>query len=189
MFFSSSCVHVYLFVCVYKRVCVWERERERNMIIAHCFVSCFVGVHVTSCPSQVSNWHSSLTWWSCKGVKWRKVADLFCCCTLGRSPTSSNAKDYFTGYARFHGNSIIFWIKSGWKGSSDSIHLRKTLALFCMQSRLFATRSYEIRYGRPFPANMRNVGKYQNGTSYTRVSARHNSDARAPLWVNFSKGF
>ena len=34
-----------------------------------------------------------------------------------------------------------------------------------------------------------NVGKYQNGTSYTRVSARHNSDARAPLWVNFSKGF
>ena len=33
---------------------------------------------------------------------------------LGRSPTSSNAKDYFTGYARFHGNSIIFWIKSGW---------------------------------------------------------------------------
>ena len=23
--------------------------------------------------------------------------------TLGRSPTSSNAKDYFTGYARFHG--------------------------------------------------------------------------------------
>ena len=34
-----------------------------------------------------------------------------------------------------------------------------------------------------------NVGKYQNGTSYTRVSARHNSDARAPLWVSFSKGF
>ena len=33
---------------------------------------------------------------------------------LGRSPTSSNAKDYFTGYARFYGNSIIFWIKSGW---------------------------------------------------------------------------
>ena len=34
-------------------------------------------------------------------------------------------------------------------------------------------------------------GKYQNGTSYTRVSARHNSDARAPLcsWVSFSKGF
>ena len=29
---------------------------------------------------------------------------------LGRSPTSSNAKDYFTEYARFHGNSIIFWI-------------------------------------------------------------------------------
>ena len=26
-----------------------------------------------------------------------------------------------------------------------------------------------------------NVGKYQNGTSYTRVSARHNRDARAPL--------
>ena len=26
-----------------------------------------------------------------------------------------------------------------------------------------------------------NVGKYQNGTSYTRVSARHNWDARAPL--------
>ena len=34
-----------------------------------------------------------------------------------------------------------------------------------------------------------NVGKYQNGTSYTRVRARHNSDARAPLWVSFSKGF
>ena len=33
-----------------------------------------------------------------------------------------------------------------------------------------------------------NVGKYQNGTSYTRVSARHNWDARAPLWVSFSKG-
>ena len=32
----------------------------------------------------------------------------------GRSPTSSNAKDYFTGHARFHWNSIIFWIKSGW---------------------------------------------------------------------------
>ena len=27
----------------------------------------------------------------------------------------------------------------------------------------------------------RNVGKYQNGTSYTRVSARHNWDASAPL--------
>ena len=26
-----------------------------------------------------------------------------------------------------------------------------------------------------------NVGKYQNGTSYTRVSARHNWNARAPL--------
>ena len=34
-----------------------------------------------------------------------------------------------------------------------------------------------------------NVGKYQNGTSYTRVSARHYSDGRAPLWVSFSKGF
>ena len=34
-----------------------------------------------------------------------------------------------------------------------------------------------------------NVGKYQNGTSYTRVSARHNWDALAPLWVNLSKGF
>ena len=32
-----------------------------------------------------------------------------------------------------------------------------------------------------------NVGKYQNGTSYTRVSARHYWDARAPLWVSFSK--
>ena len=35
----------------------------------------------------------------------------------------------------------------------------------------------------------RNVGKYQNGTSYTRVSDRHNWDARAPLWVNVSEGF
>ena len=26
-----------------------------------------------------------------------------------------------------------------------------------------------------------NVGKYQNGTSYTRVSARHNWNARTPL--------
>ena len=34
--------------------------------------------------------------------------------SLGRSPTCSNAKDYFTGYARFYGNSIIFWIKIGW---------------------------------------------------------------------------
>ena len=34
-----------------------------------------------------------------------------------------------------------------------------------------------------------NVGKYQNGTSYTRVSARHNWDARAPLWVSFSKAW
>ena len=34
-----------------------------------------------------------------------------------------------------------------------------------------------------------NVGKYQNGTSYTRVSARHNWDARAPLRVNVSQGF
>ena len=33
-----------------------------------------------------------------------------------------------------------------------------------------------------------NVGKYQNGPSYTRVSARHNWDARAPLWVSFAKG-
>ena len=39
---------------------------------------------------------------------------------------------------------------------------------------------------RPIPSN---VGKYQNGTSYTCVSARHNWDARAPLWVSFSKGF
>ena len=36
---------------------------------------------------------------------------------------------------------------------------------------------------------LQNVGKYQNWTSYTRVSARHNWDARAPLWVSFSKGF
>ena len=34
-----------------------------------------------------------------------------------------------------------------------------------------------------------NVGKYQNGTSYTRVSARHKWDARALLWVSVSKGF
>ena len=39
------------------------------------------------------------------------------------------------------------------------------------------------------PPRSLNVGKYQNGTSYTRVSARHNWDARAPLWVNVSKGF
>ena len=39
------------------------------------------------------------------------------------------------------------------KGSCDSIHLRKTLARFCMQCWLFATRSYEIRYGWPFSAN------------------------------------
>ena len=35
------------------------------------------------------------------------------------------------------------------------------------------------------------LGKYQNGTSYTRVSAHHihdNWDAHAPLWVSFSKG-
>ena len=32
---------------------------------------------------------------------------------LGRSPTSSNANDYY-GIHPFHGNSIIFWIKSGW---------------------------------------------------------------------------
>ena len=41
---------------------------------------------------------------------------------------------------------------------------------------------------RPFYLS-ENVGKYQNGTSYTRVSARHKWDARAPLWVSFSKGF
>ena len=44
---------------------------------------------------------------------------------LGRSPISSNAKDYFTGYARFHGNSImarslqIKWDLSGDHPSSD----------------------------------------------------------------------
>ena len=53
---------------------------------------------------------------------------------------------------------MIFWIKSGWIQSERVLrfypcHLRKTLALFRMQSRLFATRSYEIRYGRPFSAN------------------------------------
>ena len=42
---------------------------------------------------------------------------------------------------------------------------------------------------RSSPSAGANVGKYQNGTSYTRVSARHNSDARASLWVSFSKGF
>ena len=75
---------------------------------------------------------------------------------LGRSPTRSNAKDCFSGYARFHGNSIIFWIKIGWIQSERVLrfnHLRKTLARFCMQWRLFATTSYEIRYGRPFSAN------------------------------------
>ena len=35
-------------------------------------------------------------------------------------------------------------------------------------------------YQRVWPS-FSNVGKYQNGTSYTRVSARHNLDARAPL--------
>ena len=33
------------------------------------------------------------------------------------------------------------------------LHLRTTLALSCMQSRILATRSYEIRYGQPFSAN------------------------------------
>ena len=83
---------------------------------------------------------------------------------LGRSPTSSNAKDYFTGYAHFHGNSIIFWIKAdGYnrKGSCDSIHLRKTLALFRMQSWLFATRSYEIRYGGHFRQPLHAKAEYE----------------------------
>ena len=38
------------------------------------------------------------------------------------------------------------------KGPAILSDLRKRLALFCKQSWLFATRSYEIRYGRPFSA-------------------------------------
>ena len=61
----------------------------------------------------------------------------------------------------------------------------KELVLACCHNRRFA----KLRPGFESGGIAVNVGKYQNGTSYTRVSARHNSDARAPLCVSFSKGF
>ena len=43
-------------VCMCVQACLLEKEREREVIIAHCFVSYFVGVHVAyACASQVSN--------------------------------------------------------------------------------------------------------------------------------------
>ena len=64
-YFIMCACRTCLCMCVQACMCVWERER--NMIIAHCFVSCFGGVHVTyACTCQVSNWHGLLTWWSYK---------------------------------------------------------------------------------------------------------------------------
>ena len=58
---------------------------------------------------------------------------------LGRSPVCSNVKDYFTGYAGFHGKSIILWIKSGWIKSERGPAIPFTCVKrwhFCIQSRL-----------------------------------------------------
>ena len=97
---------------------VWNRETRRGTstgIFAFssklmrpavfAAASCWLG-----CPYQPRRHFGFGTWvvtWLGPAKKARKIS-------LGRSPTSWNAKDYFTGYARFHGNSIIFWIKSGW---------------------------------------------------------------------------
>ena len=46
--------HVFMCLCMCVQACLLEGERE--VIIAHCFVSYFVGVHVAyACASQVSN--------------------------------------------------------------------------------------------------------------------------------------
>ena len=65
------------------------------------------------------NGQRSLRMWR---VHWHSVSFLSSHChstafffrIVGCSPTGSSAKDYFKGYARYHGNSIIFWIKHGW---------------------------------------------------------------------------
>ena len=54
-------------------------------------------------------------------------------------------------------------------------------------ARALQAAAVELKELRSRPQTVGNVGKYQNGTSYTRVSARHNWDASAPLWVSFSK--
>ena len=62
----------------------------------------------------------------------------------------------FYGICPFLWDSDNLWIKSGWiqsEGSCNSIHLRLTLACFCMQRRLFATTSHEIRCGWPILTN------------------------------------
>ena len=52
-----------------------------------------------------------------------------------RTPTSSNTKDYFTGYTRFHGNSIVFWINSGW------IQSERFLLFYSLEPRPSSLRS------------------------------------------------
>ena len=53
---------------------------------------------------------------------------------LGRSPTSSNAKDYLTGYARFHRNRQLAKILSG-------NEVRGKVAISAMQLAVNFTRS------------------------------------------------
>ena len=73
------------------------------------------------------------------------------------------------------------------KGQSSS--LRWISIEESRKKKVIVSSSGVPEYTRTWVRLERNVGKYQNGTSHTRVSARHNWDARAPLWVSFSKGF
>ena len=57
---------------------------------------------------------------------------------------------------------------------SPPVHARE-LALQCICMQRIAKGAVNARGGLSFQNRgpLRNVGKYQNGTSYTRVSARH----------------
>ena len=97
-------------------------------------------------------------------------------------------------YAEVHLPALIF-VHQPARKPFDIGELHENVFVSLFRARLFFSVEWptkraikKVHHAKNSPRK-RNVGKYQNGTSYTRVSARHNWDARAPLWVNVSKGF
>ena len=110
-----------------------------------------------------------------------------CCVPIPQTP-SRPLSGKSTVLCPYPSNSITptFWQVHCVVSLSLKLHHAHFLAspLRCVP--IIAQNASHFTAKRASSAFVTNVGKYQNGTSYTRVSARHNRDARALLWVSWS---
>ena len=99
------------------------------------------------------------------GFLWSVVTVYLCSSsslTLGHSLTGLNAKDYFTGYTRYHGSSRIFWIKHGWipsQGVPQFYQLAFNAGAFLHAKEAFATTwcGQPLLANRPCKSKIRTV--------------------------------